>query len=189
MLNVASNVKLLEKLMDKVTEYKIKHAKKMVELGFKVGHYGDDLGTQTGGFFPEKIFKEVFKPRIKKVWDIYNNANIPIWIHSWGNITEYLPDLIDIGLRVLEPVQPVMDLKYLKKEFGKDLVFFGGIDNQKLPYISPEQTKELTRDVIRTLGKGGGLIIAPSQELMNDVPAENIIAIVETIKEERGKVL
>jgi uroporphyrinogen decarboxylase len=82
-----------------------------------------------------------------------------------------------------------MDLRYLKKEFGKDLIFFGGIDTQKLPYITPEKTRILTREVIRTLGKGGGMIIAPSQELMNDIPIANIKALVETIKEERTTVL
>jgi len=82
-----------------------------------------------------------------------------------------------------------MDLEFLKREFGKDRIFYGGINTQIMPYISAEETRKLTRDTIRTLGTGGGLIIAPSQELMNDVPVENIKALVETIREEREKVL
>jgi uroporphyrinogen decarboxylase len=92
-------------------------------------------------------------------------------------------------MTVLEPLQPVMDFEFLKREYGKDLIFFGGIDTQVMPFISAEETRELTRNTIRTLGKGGGYIIAPSQELMNDIPLENITAMVETIREERGKVL
>lgn len=107
--------------------------------------------------------------------------------HSCGNITRYIPNLLDIGLSVLEPCQPVMDLAYLKKEFGKHLVFMGGIDTQALPFIDAEQTRELTRNTIRTLGQSGGYIIAPSQEIMNDVPIENIKVLVETIKEERAR--
>lgn len=109
--------------------------------------------------------------------------------HSCGNITQYISDLIDIGLKILEPCQPCMDLKSLKKEFGKDLIFYGGINTQTLPYLSVEETKDMVRNTIRILGKGGGYIIAPSQEIINDVPLENIKALVDAIKEERENVL
>lgn len=189
MLNIASDPVVVEELLDKVTDYKVEHAKKMVEMGFKIAHHGDDLGTQCGGFFSKDMFQKYLLPRIKRVWSVFTDADIPILLHSCGNINDFIPDLIDIGLKIIEPTQPCMGLKYLKREFGKDLIFFGGIDTQVLPYISPEETKELTRDTIRTLGKGGGYIIAPSQEIMNDVPVENIKTLVETIREERAKVL
>mgnify|MGYP005857232461 CR=1 FL=1 len=189
MLNIAANPKVVEELMDKVTEYKIEHAKKMVEMGFKIAHHGDDLGTQSGGFFSKDTFTKYIYPRLKRDWEVFTNANLPIMLHCCGNLIDFIPQLIDIGLKILEPVQPCMDLAYLKKEYGKDLVFFGGINTQVLPYITPEETKKLTRDTIRILGKGGGHIIAPSQELMNDVPVENIKALVETIREERVRVL
>jgi len=180
---------LVEELLDKVTDYRVAVAKKVVQLGFKVAHYGDDLGTQRGGIFSEKMLKEVLLPRIKRVWQVFTDAGLPIMLHSCGDIRHYLPHLIDIGLAVLEPCQPIMDLEYLKKEYGKHLTFFGGINTQVLPFITAEQTRELTRRTIRTLGKGGGCIIAPSQEIMNDVPIDNIKALVETIREERAKVL
>ena len=78
-----------------------------------------------------------------------------------------------------------MDLAYLKHEFGKDLIFWGGIETQKLPRMSPEEVKGMVRDSIRTLGAGGGHIIGPSQEVMNDVPLENVVALLETIIQER----
>ncbi len=189
MLHVALKPSIVEMMFDKVTEYKIGIAKKAVELGFKVAHCGDDLGTQTGGLFSESDFKKLYLPRVKKFWEIYVNAGIPIMLHSCGNIIDYLPYLIDAGLKILEPTQPCMDLKYLKKEYGKDLIFFGGIDTQKLPFITEKETRDLTRKTIRILGKGGGYIIAPSQEIMNDIPIENVKAIVETIREERENVL
>jgi len=189
MLNIAGNPKVVEELMDKVTDYKVEHAKKMVETGFKIAHHGDDFGTQFGSFFSKDMFMKYIFPRLKREWKVFTDAGLPIMLHSCGNISEFIPELIGIGLKILEPVQPCMDLEFLKREYGKDLIFFGGINTQVLPYISARETKELTRNAIRILGKGGGMIIAPSQELMNDVPIENIKALVETIKEEREKVL
>lgn len=189
MLNIAANPRVIEELMDKVTDYKVEHAKKMVEMGFKIAHHGDDLGTQCGGFFSKEMFVKYIIPRLKREWEVFNNAGLPIMLHCCGNIIDFLPELIDIGLKILEPVQPCMDIEFLKREFGKDLIFFGGINTQVLPYITPQETKELTKNAIRILGKGGGMIISPSQEIMNDVPVENIKALVETIREERENVL
>lgn len=189
MTNIALEPKIVEEVLDKVTEYKIETARKVIELGFKMGHAGDDLGTQTSGFFSDTMFKKIILPRLKRYWGVFANAGIPIMFHSCGNITQYIPDLIDIGLKILEPCQPCMDLKSLKKEFGKDLIFYGGINTQTLPYLSVEETKDMVRNTIRILGKGGGYIIAPSQEIMSDVPLENIKALVDTIKEEREIVL
>jgi uroporphyrinogen decarboxylase len=189
MILMAEKSKAIDELLDKVTDYKIEIAKKAVELGFKIAHTGDDLGTQTGSIFSEDMFKRFILPRLKRHWEVFTKAGIPIIFHSCGDITSFIPDLIDAGMTVLEPLQPVMDFKTLKREYGKDLIFFGGIDTQVMPFISEEETRELTRSTIRALGKGGGYIIAPSQELMNDIPLENITAMVETIREERGTVL
>jgi uroporphyrinogen decarboxylase len=83
-----------------------------------------------------------------------------------------------------------MDHSFLKREYGKDLIFWGGIDTQNLlPFGSPEEVKLMAAETIRILGKGGGYIIAPSQEIMVDVPIENLKALVETINEEREKVI
>ena len=190
MMNLALQPKVIHALMDKITEYRIAYAKKVVEMGFKVAHHGDDLGTQTGTLISKAMFREFVLPRLERAWQPYNDAGLPIIMHSCGCLTEFIPDLLEIGLRVLEPVQPCMDLAGLKREFGKDLVFWGGIETQDLlPFGTPEQVKAMARETIRTLGKGGGHIIGPSQEVMNDVPIENVTALVETIVEERQKVL
>ena len=190
MTNMALKPKVVHELLDKITDYKVQYARKVVEMGFKVAHHGDDLGTQHGTLFSMEMFREFVLPRIERAWQPYNDAGIPIILHSCGCLTDFIPDLIDIGLRVLEPVQPCMDLAYLKREFGKDLIFWGGIATQNLlPFGTPRQVKQMARETIRTLGKGGGLIIAPSQEVMNDVPIDNVKALVETIVEERQTVL
>jgi uroporphyrinogen decarboxylase len=108
-------------------------------------------------------------------------------MHSCGCITKFLPELIEAGLDVLEPVQPCMDLPFIKKEYGKHLTFWGGIDTQRLlPFGSPEDVRREVGETIRLMGKGGGHIIAPSQEVMKDVPLANIVAMLETILAERA---
>ena len=190
MMEIAAQPEVVEELLDKILEYKIAFARKCVERGAKVGHTGDDLGTQYSTLFSKEMFRRIFKPRYAKLFNVYKSAGIPVAMHSCGNITEFIPDLIDAGLDILEPVQPCMDLKFLKREFGKDLIFWGGIDTQQiLPYGSPEQIEEMVRETIHILGKGGGYIAAPSQEITKDVPVENIKALVETVIIERERVL
>lgn len=190
MMNLILKPKTVHELMEKLTAYRIEYAKKVVEMGFKVAHHGDDLGTQVGTFLSKDTFREFVLPYLKQAWQPYNDAGIPIIMHSCGALANFIPDLLEIGLKVLEPVQPCMDLAFLKREYGKDLVFWGGIATQKeLPFGTPEEVKKMARETIRLLGKNGGHIIGPSQEVMNDVPIENVKALVETIVEERQTVL
>lgn len=190
MLDLALGTKGIERLLDTITEYKVEVAKQVVQAGFKCGHTGDDFGSQRGLLISRDTWRKYFKPRWAKVWRVYKDAGLPVIHHSCGNITEIIGDMIDIGLDVLEPVQPVMDLAYLKREFGRYITFYGGIDTQRLlPYGTPQEVREKARETIRTLGKGGGLIISPAQEIMRDVPTKNIVALVETIREERESVL
>jgi uroporphyrinogen decarboxylase len=180
----------IDYLLDAITEYKIELAKLTVRLGCKIGHTGDDFGGQKGLMMSKEMWIKYFKPRLAKVWGIYKDAGLPVIHHSCGNVTNIIGDMIDIGLDVLEPVQKVMDYEYLKREFGKHITFWGGIGTQDLlPFGSPEEVKEMSGKVIETLGRGGGMIIAPDQEIMADVPLENIKALVETIREKRETVL
>jgi len=164
-------------------------AKRMVKFDADAGHMGDDLGTQVGPFFSPATFDSIIKPLYKKLFGVYKSAGKKMMMHSCGCVTKFLPDLIECGLDVLEPVQPCMGLQTIKKEYGKDLTFWGGIDTQDLlPYGSPDRIRKEAAETIRLLGKGGGHIIGPSQEIMNDVPLQNVVALVETIVEEREKV-
>lgn len=190
LFQMAANPILVEGLLEKLTHYRIEVAKRVVALGFKSGMYGDDLGNQEGPMFSKDMFLRFLKPRMARIFKVFKDAGLPVIMHSCGNITEFLPDLIEIGLDVIQPVQPCMDLKYIKKEFGRDITFWGGIDTQELlPLGTPDDVRKMAADTIDTLGKGGGYIIAPSQSIMRDVPVENIRALVETIITERVNVL
>ena len=182
--------KLVEELLDKITDYKIEMARNFIKMDFKAGHVGDDLGTQVGPFVPPEVYYKLLQPQYKRLFKVYRDAGWHMMMHSCGCITQFLPDLIEAGLDVIEPVQPCMGLELIKKEFGKDLTFWGGIDTQHLlPFGTPAEVRKESARVIRLLGKGGGHIIAPAQEVMKDVPLENIVALLETIVEERGKAI
>ncbi len=189
MTELALRPNLVLEILEKVTEFKVHEAKEKIKLGLKVGHTGDDLGSQYGPLFSRDMFRKYILPFQKRLFSVYKDAGIPVAFHSCGYITEFIPDLIDIGLDILEPIQPCMDLAFLKKEYGAHIIFWGGINVQQLPFMTPEEVKKMTKDTIWTLGRGGGLIIAPSQEITKDVPIENIKALVEVIIEERKKVL
>jgi len=181
---------MIHELMDKVTGYKVQQAgKKVAETPSIIHHIGDDLGTQVSGLFSRDMFSEMIKPYMKRVFAVYKDAGLKVCLHSCGCIMDYIPDLIEIGLDMLEPIQTCNDITALKREYGKDLIFWGGVETQKLPFLTPEGVREMTREVMWTLGKGGGLIVGPSQHITCDVPIENIKAMVETIMEERDKVL
>ncbi len=183
---MAGSPKVFEEIMEKITDYKIEVARRIVKMSFTAGHMGDDLGTQVGPFFSPEMFKRLVKPQYRRLFQVYRDAGWHMMMHSCGCVTEFLPDLIEVGLDVLEPVQPCMDIEFIKKEYGKDLVFWGGIDTQELlPYAPPDEVRKMAAETIRTLAKGGGHIIGPAQEIMKDVPLENVIALVETIVSER----
>jgi uroporphyrinogen decarboxylase len=189
-LYMAAEPEITLAMFERITDYKIRLAHELLKLDLPLYHHGDDLGFQTSTFFSEGMFRELLLPFLKRLFKVYKDAGKKIAYHSCGNITTMIPALIDAGVDVLEPVQPCMDLAYLKEAFGDVLVFWGGIDTQGiLPHGTPDQVREHTRHVIRTLGRGGGLIIGPSQEIMSDIPVDNIAAMVETIREERTRAL
>ena len=188
MYTLADDPDSIEKIFDIVTDYKVEIAKETVKRGFKIGHHGDDLGTQVSTFFSEETFCHFLKPRLKRLFDVYHDAGIPVQMHSCGKITPFIPHLIDIGLDILEPVQPVMDLEFLQREYGKDLIFYGGIDTQDLlAFRSPDEIYEETLRVIDILGKDGGYICGPAQEIMDNVPPENVDALIRAIRHYRGE--
>jgi uroporphyrinogen decarboxylase len=98
MAEMGSNPKTVYTIMEKITDYRIKLAKVKADLGYRIAQHGDDLGTQTGGFFSKKMFDEILYPHFKRLFAEYKKYNMFIFMHSCGMITQYLPQLIDAGL-------------------------------------------------------------------------------------------
>jgi hypothetical protein len=145
---------------------------------------GSDWGSQKAMLMSPAIWRELIAPGEKKEYDLIKQASIDVWVHSCGSIEPIIPDLVQMGLDVLNPIQPeCMDIFALKRQFGDRLAFWGGISTQKtLPYGTVGEVKAESAQIIGEMSRGGGYITAPSQEIQSDVPKENIIALIETAK-------
>jgi len=145
---------------------------------------GDDLATQNSPFVSLDLYRRFIKPRQKRLYDfIKTKTNAPIFYHSCGAVASYIHELIDIGVSILNPVQVKaqgMGLPKLKKEFGKNIVFWGGVDTQQaLPFGKPAEVRDEVRRCIDELAPGGGYILAAVHNLQADVPPQNIITMFE----------
>lgn len=171
-------------LLDGIVEFHLQMAEKILNLGIIDGIYtGDDIGTQRGMLISPDMWRKFFKKRYKKLWSKYKEKDIVIFHHSCGNIIEVVPDMIDIGLDVLTPIQPeAMEPALLSKEFGKYLSFMGGISTQTtLPYGTPKDVEKEVISRIKILGKHDGYIISPSHEVTSDCKDENFLKLLEVI--------
>jgi uroporphyrinogen decarboxylase len=178
------NSKFVNKLLDRLLEWVIKEGRRFVEIGVDICAIGDDFGMQTGLIISPQLWRKYFKPRYQKLFrELKNAGNVYIFFHSDGNIEQIIPDLIEIGVDILDPVQPeCMDVIRLKELYGHRLTFHGTISIQKtLPFGKVDDVKNEVITRIKTLGYNGGLVIAPKQ-LMYDVPIENILALYDTAK-------
>ena len=194
MIDMISEPSLAKRLLDKILRYKLQYWRLMLEeMGNLVDivSEGDDMATQESLIISPKLYRSMLKPLHRELfYFIRKNAKKPIFInfHSCGAIKELIPDLIEIGINSLHPVQVSaagMDTKQLKKELGKDLTFWGGgVDTQHiLPRGTPQEVREEVKKRIEDLAPGGGFIFAPIHNIQADVPPENIMAMWETFNE------
>ena len=148
---------------------------------------------QTGPMYSPRMFKKMILPhlsrRFKAAKDYLTGVNpeAKLMLHSCGSIRKFLPDLIEAGVEIIDPVQPhaaEMDTAALKKDFGNELTFHGGIDIQDvLPFGTAEEIKEEVKTRIHTMGKGGGYILAPAHNVQADVPPANLVMMYETARD------
>jgi len=147
-----------------------------------------DYGTQRSELVSPDMFKELIMPHYKRIFNwIHENTDWKILFHSCGSILKIIPYMIEMGIDILNPVQceaSFMDPKYLKETYGDKLVFWGGgVDTQNvLNYGSKEEVYNQAKERISILGKGGGYVFAPTQDIQPDVPVENIIAMAKAVK-------
>jgi uroporphyrinogen decarboxylase len=167
-------------LLDGITQRVQLAAERLAEAGIDILILGDDIATQRGLLMSLHMWNAVFKPRLQRVIRAAKavNPELIVFYHSDGNVWDAIPDLIDAGVEVLNPVQPeCMDPAAVKKAFGDRLAFFGTVSIQRtMPFGSPADVEAEVRERIRTVGAGGGLLIAPSHVLQPDTPWVNIEA-------------
>jgi uroporphyrinogen decarboxylase len=189
MIALSEDIPFVEELLDRILEFHLGLANRFIEVGIDAIRTGDDYGMQEGLQMDPRLWRRLIKPRLAKIWERYRNADVTVMHHSCGNIISIIPDLLEIGLEVLHPVQPkAMSIEELAERFADRLVFFGGVDTQELfPFGSPAEVRAATSHCMDVLGRNGRYIVAPSQEIMNDVPTRNILEFIETVRQQGRK--
>lgn len=151
--------------------------------------FGDDLGMDSGPFMSPEVYRKIFKPRHKILCDyVKKHSKMNTFLHSCGSLYKLIPDLIEVGYDILNPIQTSckdMEPERLKKEFGKDITFWGaGADTRYvLNWATPSEVKEHVKRRIEILAPGGGFVFNTIHNIMPDVPPENVVAMFEAIQE------
>lgn len=186
MEDMLTNKDFANELLDKLMQWVLIAGKKLAKLGVDILWIGDDYGTQDRMLLSPKLWREFIKHRYAEIFEEFRevNPNIMIAFHSDGYIEPIIPDLIEIGLDILNPVQPkCMNPARLKRLFGNKLTFWGTVDVQEvLPFGSVRDVEEEVKLRIQTVGKGGGLLLGPTQPIQPDVKIENILAFYRAAK-------
>lgn len=197
-MDVLTDPEGVEALFDKIVEDKIRYWDAIIDWAIETGNEHkisiisecDDLGSQTSTIIDPSHIRQMVIPRYKSIFTHVKRRlpHIKIFMHSCGAIYDLIPDLIEAGMDILNPVQFTasgMDLKKLKLNFGNVITFWGGgIDTQStLNHGTPKQVADEVKRIIDILAPGGGFVFAPVHNIQDDVPAENFWAMWDTLQE------
>ena len=184
MTDLLAEPAFVEELLRRIEEYNLKMIDIACEYPIDGVHLADDWGGQRGLNMGADTWRRLVKPGLKRQYDRIRKHGRIVSTHSCGNIADIFPDLIDIGLDVYQTLQPdVYDLSRVKREFGRDLAFWGGISTQQLlPFGTPDEVKRVVGETVKLMGDGGGYIASPSHEIQHDVPVENVVALIDALK-------
>ena len=181
-------------ILDYLTEGYLAQAEKFVKAisGYvQIIRVTDDMGMQDRPQFSPRMYREIFKPRHKAIYDVLKKAGgAKIFMHCCGSVYRLIPDLIDAGVDILNPIQTSaaeMDPRRLKEEFGKDLVLWGGgCDNQSvLAHRGPSDVRREVEEKMAVLAPGGGYVFNQVHNIVQETPPENIVAMLETFRRHR----
>ncbi|MDD4108704.1 MAG: uroporphyrinogen decarboxylase family protein [Prolixibacteraceae bacterium] len=173
-------------VLDKFTDFYFEYYRRMFEVAgdlIDVFALADDFGMQNTLLISPEMFDEFVAPRLKKMADLAHSYNIKLLLHTCGNVESLIPRFIELGVDILDPIQPEsMDPIAIKKKYGNDICLRGGISVQNVVSRGTvEEVKAETKRIVEALKPGGGYIFSPGHPvLQDDIPVENIVAMYET---------
>ena len=184
MVDMCINEEFTYQLYEKILDHHLELLDTVLDRDFDAVYFGDDWGQQRGSIMGPNMWRKYIKPGFKEMFEKVKSKGKYVVLHSCGDIEEFFPDLIDMGLDVYNTVQPeIYDLQKIKQEYGRDLTFYGGISTQQfLPFATVEQVKEKTKEILDIMYRDGGYILSPTHTATPDIPAENLLAMIETAK-------
>jgi len=191
LMDLAANVKFAEYLADRLLEWLLEYYGTVLDM---VGKYvqiikmDDDLGFKNGPLISPELYRKIYKPRHKKITEfIKSKTDAKIFIHSDGCIVDFIPDFIELGIDIINPVEVTaknMDSSFLKKEFGKDICFWGGgCSNKILEEGTPEDIRREVKKRIEDFAPGGGFVFGSIHCIQPFMPPENIVALFDSAYE------
>lgn len=187
LVDMAARTEASQVLMDRVADAVGALLRHMAARGTDIVGFGEDVGSQTSLMMSPALWREQIKPRFARIVRAAKTAkpDVLFFYHSDGQIEQIIPDLIEVGVDILNPVQPeCMDPVAIKARYGDRLAFWGAVGTQTtMPYGTPAEVKACVRRLFETVGKGGGFLCAPSHVLEPEVPWANIEAFVQACRE------
>ena len=174
---------MAEAILDRITDFAIQRATSYAKAGVDAIFLGDDVGMQYTTMMSEGLYCEWLKPRIKKVIDAARaiRPELLVFYHSCGHVTEFIPHFIDVGIDVLNPIQPEsMDFPAIHKKYSDAISFHGTIGTQTvMPFGTPKEVREKVFEHLDLAGEKGGLYVCPTHVLEPEVPVENVVAYIQ----------
>ena len=183
LMDMIENPEICEYILDKIADRNLKKALAGAKAGVDILICGDDVANQRDLMFSPELWRKFMKPRWAKVYQAAREIkpDIQIWYHSDGNIESIIPELIEIGVTILNPVQPeCMDPIAIKEQYGKQIVLDGTIGTQTtMPFGSVDEVRQVIKVRKEKLGYDGALILSPTHILEPEVPVDNVFAFIE----------
>lgn len=171
-------------IIQHVVDYEVEATRRFLEVAdglLDIAYFGNDFGTQRGLFVSPQMWHEFIRKPLRRYFDVSHDCGCKVMKHSCGSIRDIIPCLIEDGVDILDPIQVAaegMDLAGLVRDFGAELCFHGGVDTQRtLPFGSAEDVRDEVRSYLAITKERGGYILCGSQEFIEDIPLENILAI------------
>ena len=180
MMYMLSDPDFTNAALDRALEFNLDIIAQMPDWADGV-RFGEDWGQQKGLLMGSRLWRGQLKPRLKILYEAARKRGLDVFIHSCGDIAEIFPDLIEIGVQAVNPIQPeVMDISFLKREYGRDMVFYGGLPCQSIiPNGTPEQNLEACRSIYKILSEDGGYIYGPAGAIPTETPLDNLLVVID----------
>jgi len=189
-IDLRDNPAVAQAIIEHITTYFLEYNRRVFEAAgdaIDIFMMGDDFGTQYGLMVSRQMWRRFFRRGFAAYIELAHQYGLKVMHHTCGSVVELIPDFIECGLDILQSLQPQaagMDLAKLRKEYGRDLCFHGGIDIQGvLPHGTPQQVREHVRLQVEAAGDEGGYILCTAHNIQPDTPIENVVALFEAYKE------
>lgn len=186
LMDLAGQPELPLYIMDRLTDIYVENTRRVLELAgdrLDMVYFYDDVATQASLMISKNMWRDFVRPRHARLVELAHSFNKPVMYHCDGSVWPLIPEFIDLGIDVLNPIQPDakgMDLAQIKAAYGDQLAFHGGVDiNQTLPRGTPDEVRAEVRERVQVLGEGGGYILCSSHHLQPDTPTANVRAMYE----------